>query len=199
MKHQEMSERTIQKLIDSGIRLFAKYGYSNTSVDQIVKEAGMSKGAFYAHFKTKEEFLIKVLQDGISFYFKELQELIGQENQNLLDGFFKASTDMVARTYEKGFSAVLLHSAMTCRYLPQVQQLLATQMKEWRQDLTRLFEVMQKEGIIGSPLDAEILATTAMALFNGFHMQHYIDEEIDLMGMIEVFYELLQVRQPEIK
>ncbi|WP_246333870.1 TetR/AcrR family transcriptional regulator [Thermoactinomyces mirandus] len=47
MKHQEMSERTIQKLVDSGITLFAKYGYSNTSVDQIVKEAGMSKGAFY--------------------------------------------------------------------------------------------------------------------------------------------------------
>lgn len=199
MKHQEMSERTIQKLVDSGITLFAKYGYSNTSVDQIVKEAGMSKGAFYAHFKAKEEFLMKVLQDGISFYFRELQELTSQENKNLIDDFVKYSTDMVARTYEKGFSAVLLHSAMTCQYLPQVQQLLAKQMEEWRQDLTRLFEVMQKEGIIGSPLDARTLASTAMALFNGYNMQHYIDEEIDLMRMIEVFYELLQVKQPELK
>lgn len=34
---------------------------------------------------------------------------------------------------------------MTCQYLPQVQQELADQMEEWRQDLTRLFEVMKKE------------------------------------------------------
>ncbi len=197
MKHQEMSEHTIQKLVNSGITLFAKYGYSNTSVDQIVRQAGMSKGAFYAHFKAKEEFLLKVLQDGIGFYFRELQELTAQENKNLVDNFIKYSTDMVDKTYEKGFSAVLLHSAMTCQYLPQVQQLLATQMEEWRQDLTRLFEVMQKEGIIGSPLDARKLATAAMALFNGYNMQHYIDEEINIMGMIEVFCELLQVKQLE--
>ncbi|WP_246333869.1 hypothetical protein [Thermoactinomyces mirandus] len=70
-------------------------------------------------------------------------------------------------------------------------------MEEWRQDLTRLFEVMKKEGIIGSPLDARTLATAAMALFNGYNMQHYIDKGIGLMGMIGVFYELLQVKQPE--
>jgi TetR/AcrR family transcriptional repressor of nem operon len=196
MKHQEMSERTIQKLVDSGISLFAKYGYSNTSVDQIVKEAGMSKGAFYAHFATKEDFLMKVLRDGISFYFEDLRELLTQENRNLIDEFVKFSSDMVVKAYEKGFSAVLLHSAMTCQYLPQVQQELAKQMEEWRTDLSRLFEAMKKEGLIGSPLDARTLATAGMALFNGYNMQHYIDDRIDIMGTIKVFYELLQIQQP---
>ncbi|WP_232336306.1 TetR/AcrR family transcriptional regulator [Thermoactinomyces sp. CICC 10522] len=66
MKHQEMTERTIRKLMDAGIVLFAKYGYSNTSINQIVKEAGLSKGAFYAHFPTKEDFLMKVLRHDLS-------------------------------------------------------------------------------------------------------------------------------------
>ncbi|MBA4544337.1 MULTISPECIES: TetR/AcrR family transcriptional regulator [Thermoactinomyces] len=197
MKQQEMTERTIQKLVDAGIVLFAKYGYSNTSVDQIVKEAGLSKGAFYAHFATKEDFLMKVLRDGISFYFEDLRELLTQENRDLVDDFVKFSTDMVVKTYEKGFSAVLLHSAMTCQYLPQVQQELAKQMEEWRQDLTQFIEAMRKEGLIGSPLDARTLATAAMALFNGYNMQHYIDDRIDIMGTIKVFYEMLQIRSPK--
>ncbi|MFF5814367.1 TetR/AcrR family transcriptional regulator, partial [Peribacillus butanolivorans] len=33
--------------MQSGIELFSKQGYSSTSVDQIVKHAGYSKGAFY--------------------------------------------------------------------------------------------------------------------------------------------------------
>jgi TetR/AcrR family transcriptional repressor of nem operon len=197
MKQQEMTERTIQKLVDAGIVLFAKYGYSNTSVDQIVQEAGMSKGAFYAHFPTKEDFLMKVLQDGISFYFKDLRELLTQENRDLVDEFIKFSIDMVVKAYEKGFSAVLLHSAMTCQYLPQVQQELARQMEEWRKDLTRLFEAMKKEGLIGSPLDARTLATAGMALFNGYNVQHYIDDRIDIKEILTIFVELLQIQSPK--
>ncbi|MFC7442607.1 TetR/AcrR family transcriptional regulator [Laceyella putida] len=196
MKQQEMTERTIQKLMNAGIVLFSKYGYSNTSVDQIVKAAGLSKGAFYAHFPTKEAFLMKVLQDGISFYFEDLRELLTQENRDLVDEFIKFSVDMVVKVYEKGFSAVLLHSAMTCQYLPQVQQELTKQMEEWRTDLTRLFEAMKKEGLIGSPLDARTLATAGMALFNGYNVQHYIDDRIDIKEILKVFVELLQIRSP---
>jgi TetR/AcrR family transcriptional regulator, transcriptional repressor for nem operon len=194
MKQHEMRERTIQKLMDVGIVLFAKYGYSNTSVDQIVQEAGLSKGAFYAHFATKEDFLMKVLQDGISFYFEDLRDLLTQENRDLVDEFIKFSVEMVVKVYEKGFSAVLLHSAMTCQYLPQVQKELTKQMEEWRTDLTQLFEAMKKEGLIGSPLDARTLATAGMALFNGYNVQHYIDDRIDIKEIINVFLELLQVQ-----
>jgi TetR/AcrR family transcriptional regulator, transcriptional repressor for nem operon len=196
MKQQEMTERTIQKLMNAGIVLFSKYGYSNTSVDQIVKAAGLSKGAFYAHFPTKEAFLMKVLQDGISFYFEDLRELLTQENRDLVDEFIKFSVDMVVKVYDKGFSAVLLHSAMTCQYLPQVQQELTKQMEEWRTDLTRLFEAMKKEGLIGSPLDARTLATAGMALFNGYNVQHYIDDRIDIKEILKVFVELLHIRSP---
>jgi TetR/AcrR family transcriptional regulator, transcriptional repressor for nem operon len=198
MKQQEMSERTIQKLVDSGITLFAKYGYSNTSIDQIVKEAGMSKGAFYAHFPTKEAFLMKVLQDGISFYFEDLRELLTQKNRDLVDEFIKFSINMVVKAYSQGFSAVLLHSAMTCQYLPKIQKELAKQMEEWRIELTQLFEAMKKEGLIDSPLDARTLATAGMALFNGYNMQHYIDDRIDIKEMLPVFVELLQIRSPKL-
>ncbi|MEW5553112.1 helix-turn-helix domain-containing protein [Peribacillus frigoritolerans] len=66
----------MNKLIQSGIELFSKQGYSRTSIDQIVKHAGYSKGAFYAHFSSKEEFMLKLIKEGIDFYFEDLRKLL---------------------------------------------------------------------------------------------------------------------------
>lgn len=48
-------------LLQAGIKLFAKNSYSEVSVDSIVEAAGISKGAFYYHFKSKDEFYKAIL------------------------------------------------------------------------------------------------------------------------------------------
>jgi len=49
--------RTRALLIDAAGQLFAAHGYDRTSVDAIIRQAGVSKGAFYHHFSSKEEVL----------------------------------------------------------------------------------------------------------------------------------------------
>jgi AcrR family transcriptional regulator len=50
-------DRTRTLLISAASELFATQGYDRTSVDRIIKQAGVSKGAFYHHFSSKEEIL----------------------------------------------------------------------------------------------------------------------------------------------
>jgi len=50
-------------LIEVGQRLFLERGYANVSMQQIAEEAGMTKGAPYYHFKSKEELFIAVSRD----------------------------------------------------------------------------------------------------------------------------------------
>ena len=50
-------DRTRTLLISAASELFATHGYDRTSVDRIIKQAGVSKGAFYHHFSSKEEIL----------------------------------------------------------------------------------------------------------------------------------------------
>src|SRR6202163_2189018 len=50
-------DRTLTLLISAASELFAALGYDRTSVDRIIKQAGVSKGAFYHHFSSKEEIL----------------------------------------------------------------------------------------------------------------------------------------------
>jgi TetR/AcrR family transcriptional regulator, transcriptional repressor for nem operon len=46
---------TRQKIIEESIQLFSVKGYFNTSIDDITKAAGLTKGGLYGHFHNKEE------------------------------------------------------------------------------------------------------------------------------------------------
>ena len=47
--------------MESAIKLFSNRGYNKASVDDICEEAGISKGAFYHHFKSKQELFLALL------------------------------------------------------------------------------------------------------------------------------------------
>ncbi|GAB1472124.1 TetR/AcrR family transcriptional regulator [Chloroflexota bacterium] len=58
---QQRSEETRSKITASAIKLFSNRGFSAASVDDICADAGISKGAFYHHFKTKQGLFLALL------------------------------------------------------------------------------------------------------------------------------------------
>ncbi len=58
---QQRSEETRTKILESAIKLFSNSGFNKASVDDICVEAGISKGAFYHHFKSKQELFLALL------------------------------------------------------------------------------------------------------------------------------------------
>lgn len=58
---QHRSEETRVRITDSAIKLFSSRGYTAASVDDICTEAGISKGAFYHHFESKQALFLALL------------------------------------------------------------------------------------------------------------------------------------------
>ena len=52
-----------EKIVEAALRLFAENGYHKTSISQIAKEAGVSKGLTYNYFKSKEELLLFIIDE----------------------------------------------------------------------------------------------------------------------------------------
>ena len=50
-----------QELTKIAYKLFLTKGYENTSIDEIIKEAGIAKGTYYYYFESKEETLEEVI------------------------------------------------------------------------------------------------------------------------------------------
>jgi AcrR family transcriptional regulator len=58
----EQGKGTRQALIETATRLFAARGYANTSIDAVLEESGVSRGALYHHFDGKEALFEAVLE-----------------------------------------------------------------------------------------------------------------------------------------
>ena len=58
MARNKYPEITVERILDAATRLFLEKGYDNTTIQDIVNELdGLSKGAVYHHFKSKEEIM----------------------------------------------------------------------------------------------------------------------------------------------
>jgi AcrR family transcriptional regulator len=59
----ERGEATRQELVETATRLFAERGYEDTSIEAVLREAGVSRGALYHHFAGKEALFEAVLEE----------------------------------------------------------------------------------------------------------------------------------------
>ena len=62
----EKGERRKKELLKIAYRMFIEKGYDNTSIDEIIAEAGIAKGTYYYHFPSKEATLEAVIEMMIS-------------------------------------------------------------------------------------------------------------------------------------
>jgi len=58
---QQRSEETRAKILESAVKLFSTRGYTAASMDDLCAEAGISKGAFYHHFESKQALFLALL------------------------------------------------------------------------------------------------------------------------------------------
>ncbi|MYL54494.1 TetR family transcriptional regulator [Pontibacillus yanchengensis] len=61
-------------IIENAIKLFAKKGFISTSVQEIANECGISKGAFYLHFKSKDLLLYELFE----YYWQRMQQRVNE-------------------------------------------------------------------------------------------------------------------------
>ncbi len=76
---KEKSKLTRQRIYETADAMLATRGYSEISVNDIIKEAGVSKGAFYFHFASKDELFTSLIDD----YVKRLDA----DYESYLDSF----------------------------------------------------------------------------------------------------------------
>jgi AcrR family transcriptional regulator len=74
-----------QELLEAALQVFAQHGYRNTRLDDVAEAAGVTKGAIYHYFATKEELLLRVVEHYQTLAF-------GRAEDALRDGRLPATT-----------------------------------------------------------------------------------------------------------
>jgi AcrR family transcriptional regulator len=95
VQRRSQAERRAQtrgRLLEAAAIVFAEAGYAAAAVDEIARRAGVTIGALYGHFASKEELFLSVLEEHLEHGLVELEETLRQQadekRANALGRFF---------------------------------------------------------------------------------------------------------------
>lgn len=100
----ERADTTRKQLLDVALELFSEKGFQLTTVQEIVARAGVTKGAFYHHFESKQEVLLLLHNQFIDDELARFEPIIAQ-NLSAEETLHKIIVELVL-SVEKHQSAV---------------------------------------------------------------------------------------------
>ena len=72
MKNNLLKENSKNQILDSALKVFVKKGYSKTTMDDIVANSGMSKGAIYHHYDSKKDLFLSLIEHWEQYFFSNI-------------------------------------------------------------------------------------------------------------------------------
>jgi AcrR family transcriptional regulator len=141
-KPQDRTAVTRNLLLSAAEQVFARVGYEKAQVEEIAEAAGFSKGALYAHFKSKEELFLALYQTKTASSLEKLRHALdtAPTRDAKIDAF---RTFYINLSREKDWALIILEVKLFMRRHPEVRERLR-QIDEHAGDtiegaLTRLF------------------------------------------------------------
>lgn len=160
----------MQRMQVKGLELFYSKGYFNTSVDDILKELELSKGAFYYHFESKEDFFIQIIQNLMArkVYSSLIEPLEGHENPlTLITNCFDNAMETAVHN-EMDFGCILSNFLTEFNGKnAEIMQHLNEIVTVWEVNLVTALQKGKYNGFLDRHVDCEAVAIFLMSSYFG--------------------------------
>jgi AcrR family transcriptional regulator len=179
-------EETRERLLTAANSVLARSGFDRATVDDIVREAGFSKGAFYFHFDSKDDLFWAMLKGRISRQLEafrgnvDYSKLLSHSVRTILDVLF----DLVRE--DPLWAPLYLEFGAHAARNEEVRHRLATMYERWRQIIVGILSASRDAGRMRQDADLQFMATVLVAAVEGSIIQsHLAPEIVDLKDMVE--------------
>lgn len=169
MARQVRSEATRRKILDAAIDVFSEVGYAAAAWGTIIERTGMTKGAMYHHFDSKESLASAIIAEGSATIFAAFRNVCGSASpalENMIHGTFTIadvlSSDRTARAAEQlvfsltGYNEAATRFYAGCVELMSAEASRASAEGDLRPDLD---PAMVSETIVGAILGTRLLSS----------------------------------------
>lgn len=82
----DVSEERKNQILDAAMSIFARVGFHTARMDDVAEEAGLSKGALYWYFKSKDAIINAILERLFHLALKDLLKLQANEEGSVREG-----------------------------------------------------------------------------------------------------------------
>jgi AcrR family transcriptional regulator len=150
-----------ERLIDVARQLFAEQGFESTSVQDIVRAAGVTKGAMYHYFSSKDDLLHEIYAGVLRMQMERLESVVAQQLP-LAERVHAAAADVVATTIESLESTTI--------FFRSLHQLSVDKQREVRRERRRYHETFRaliEEGQADGTFRTDVTADLCVDYFFG--------------------------------
>ncbi|MEU7637876.1 MULTISPECIES: TetR/AcrR family transcriptional regulator [unclassified Streptomyces] len=144
-----------QRLLATATRLFAEQGYDRTSVQEIVDAAGVTKGALYHYFGSKEDLLHEVYGRVLRLQQERLDRFADADapvEQRLRD----AAADVVVTTIENLDDTKIFFRSMH-HLSPEKDKQVRAERRRYHERFRALIEEGQRTGVFTTEVPADLI------------------------------------------
>jgi AcrR family transcriptional regulator len=159
-------------LLQSALACFAQEGYQATTMDDIVRRAGVSKGMVYNYFPSKESMYLQLLEVQTDKFMEEIEGLFENAQSAeeklrwLLQRFREAPTSVERRRS----IAVQLEFVMHCSRHEDLTQVMMGRYRRMLSFLATVVQEGQAAGEFVQDVNPDVVAAVFWALRDGISM-----------------------------
>jgi len=160
----EYKEEAKTRILSAANRVFGERGYRQATMDDVAKKLGVSKGAIYLYFASKEELFEEICRTE-PLAFKEILYTTFSENRKPLESAGEFFDKMLKRYgSNSGLSFEIFSEAS---HNPALRRVLKKTQDEYAATLMSYLEEGRKRGFIDRDLDLRSITYAMIALWNG--------------------------------
>ncbi len=162
-------ERTRQHILAQATTLFNTKGYAGTSMSDITAATGLSKGAVYANYDSKESLAVAAFQHAVEEVGIFIRQYTKPEKGTLskLKAVVSAYRDYVADPPVLGGCPILNMAVESDDVYPWMRKIVLEAVETWVSRLTFVLERGKEEGQVRSDLDSLSTARAFVGMLEG--------------------------------
>lgn len=183
----DRGEETKRRILELAADAFAEKGYAGTSLNDVIRRSGLTKGAFYFHFESKEELALAVYRTKQEAWMgRVMTRVMGHERA--LDRFASIPGILVDLIEEDSSSRSMSRLSQELCHDPELAPKVTPQLRNWVELSADLVRKAQEEGDVRPDLDPVEVAEVAVAGFIGIEeLTEALGEDRDLRRRVDAY------------
>jgi AcrR family transcriptional regulator len=169
---QEYRDARREQILSAARRCFLRDGFHATSMQDLFAESGLSSGAVYRYFASKDEVIIAIAAENMQDIVAMIHSVATQAPDRSVGAVLADVFDMVRDKHAAnglGGLAVLVWSEALRN--PALADQFMDLLRQLRADLGQLAQTQQRSGDLPSEVSAEALAAVLMSMVPGYILQ----------------------------
>jgi AcrR family transcriptional regulator len=180
---------TRQTILATAFRLFHSHGYSNISINDVIREVGLTKGGFYHHFNSKAELYRECLE---KYFFSVFDRFFNEKPETTLpvEEFLKYLVNSLLRFYEEsapvsgegrfnGFYTLIFQDINEFKFIRERMKVIYAQMARI---VSEVLNNGKASNQVREDIDCDATALHIVALLEGISLMRAMDNSLDVQS-----------------